>query len=713
MPAGPSHIYFFLDPMDRSVYWEMGLLGFSATPRPLVYTPNGWKEISIIDQRNIPTWTLDVDFTIPLDFVMDGAQILKTWFSTRGTEDPLFMAIMEQKIFYDGANYYYYYTLLYKSQVDFSSYKHTGPSVSVNMLDQGFAMQLKNNAAKTFQYNLADSHLLAPIYFDGIELTEKGNFQVIDGVDFSDAAIDRFAVPFAFLNAEGTSAGVQFKLQEFESYANEATYITTSGNWCAKAEETNPGPITLHGLGQFQFKCTRNDADEGQFFLQFRGSLGQKLDLHFTPNEVLVVGRTYTFAINLPITLAPGEALFLTGFITSTTLGAITHSVSFLPESKMSFQFTNRFVPTFVKAFDIFEVFSMLITSLTGRRFVAAPSNMLSKVGLKIAITSGDGIRGIAGAILKLTWNNFWSLVNMYEDPAIYVIGNQVFMERKEDAADFLSIIDLGQVSGFSSSIANSLKFNLMKIGSPNQDYGATNGKDEFNTTLEMGAPVSSVSTEVDFISDIRIDGFGAEFERTGLDGKDTTDSTADGAPFAFHIEDSPVIKTIGTITQPAFRFNRDLNPFCTGVLSPSSVINLALSPKQCLYRKGNYLLSILNMLEGKQLTFQTLDKNQLLQVNKPGSRPVIENANENIGDLGTPYFKPVFYDFTAMNSTDIIQVRKRNPRAVIRFSVDDITYTCLPIKEGVQPATDAAQAYQMLAGADNDLTLLNNYYGD
>jgi hypothetical protein len=443
--------------------------------------------------------------------------------------------------------------------------------------------------------------------------------------------------------------------------------------------------------------------------------MGQSIPLSVSPAGPLVVGHIYRVDTNVPLTLALGEAFFLVGRVANTSWlpGKIT-SIKFNPNSIFGVRFVNRFKPSLVKAFDIFEVFSLLISSMTGGTFVAAPSAMLSRIGLKIAITSGDGIRGIPTAILKITWNIFWSFVNTYEDAGMYVIGNQVYLERKEDCTDFTSIIDIGQVSGLGVSPNNDLKFNLLKIGYPSQDYGETNGKDEFNTTLEMSVDgVTSVSTELDYISDVRTDGFGGEFIKTGLDGKNTTDNTADGSPFAIQIMDNPTLVTVDGTALQAYLFDRTLNPYATGLIFPATVFNLKLSPKQCLYRKGNYLRSCLDKLEDKQLTFNTLNKNQALQVIPPTGRPVIEAANETIGDLGTPFFKPVIYDCTGLATSDIIQRRKQNPRAAIRFRVDDITYTCLPMKEGVQPATDAAQAYQFLAGPDNDITLLNNYYGD
>lgn len=719
MPAGPSHIYFFLDEQNRSVYIDNGILAFSSSPKPLQFTPDGWKEISIVDQRNINQWSLDVDFTIPLTFVMDGAQILKIWFSTKGTEVPIYLVIMEQRLFYDSstvpATYYYYYTLFYKSQVAFANYSHQGARVSVNMLDQSFPLQLKNNASKTFQFNLSDSHLPAPIYWDGIQLKQTGNFEIIDGVHIPADNIPaesayNFIVPMAYLNSEGESTGISFQDQAFNTA--DIADLANSSNWFAKSNSQALGPITITPQGPISFTCVNNQSGHGTFQMRYMSSLGQFILITPTP-VVLTTGQSYTINLNIPVTLQVGEALFLVGEVIVNGLIHELVNIEFNPGSLIGISYVNRFKPTLVKAFDIFEVFSLLISSMTGGTFVAAPSAMLSRVGLKIAITSGDGIRGIAAAILKITWNNFWSFVNMYEDAGMYVIGNQVHLERKEDCTDFTSFIDIGQISGLGVSPNNDLKFNLLKIGYPSQDYGETNGKDEFNTTLEMSVAVTSVSTELDYISDVRGDGFGGEYIRTGLDGKDTTDNTADGSPFAIQIVDNPSTVTVEGMPQQAYLLDRTLNPYASGLIFPATVFNLKLSPKQCLYRKGNYLLSCLNMLEHLQLTFNTLDKNQALQVIPPTGRPVIENANETIGDLGIPYFKPVTYDCTGLATSDILQRRKQNPRAAIRFSIGEITYTCLPLKEGIQPATNAAQAYQFLAGPDNDITQLNNYYGD
>jgi hypothetical protein len=710
MPAGPSYLYLLQDEMHRSLTWQYGLMGYSSLPSPLIYTPDGWKEISIVDQRDMITWTLDVDFTIPLNFVGDGGQILKTIYSTKGTEEKIYLVILEQRLFYDGSQYYYYYTLFYRSRLDWSTYVHDGPKVSINMLQQDFAISLKNNSSKTYQYKLSDSSLPAPIFFDGIKLRESGNFIVIDGVDIVNPlpTFYDFYIPLSFLNSEGRSAGISFQSQQFE----QANPPLNTANWFTESNSQATGPITVHIKTVFSIKVTRDDSGSGELRIRLESNMGQNIQIALFNG--VVVGNTYTIPVEMDITVAVGEQFYLAGFIAVNPTGGGQHfGFMFNPGGDFAASFDNRYRSSYIKAFDIQEVFSLLVNSVSGGEFVAAPSTLLQRTGLKLAITSGDGIRGIDGAILKITWKNLWSLANTYEDPGMYLIGNKVYMERKEDCLDPSSIIDLGEVSGFKDSPANDLKFGKLTIGFPNQDYGEANGKDEFNTTLEMGSPITSVSNEVNFISDIRGDGFGMEDIRSGLDGKTTTDNTADGTPFVMHIEDNPSNVTVGVTTTLAFKLDRTLNPYATGLLFPETVFNLALSPKQCLYRKGNYLIGCLYQQETKELTFQNLDKNQALEVRVPGQRPVIEKANEVIGDLGTPYFKPVIFEFTGRSPSDILQRRKANPRALIGLTLQGISFTCIPQKEGIQPSTEAAQAYQVLARPDNDITLLNNYYGD
>ncbi len=716
-------LYFFTDSMGRYLFMDGDNMNTSPDPKPLQFTPDGGRETSLQNQRNQQYWGLDRTFSIPLNFVGDGALILKTIFYTRGTEFVINFAIAEQKLFDDGSQYGYYYAPFYSSQVDLSTFKHDGAKVSVSMMEKGFPAMLKDNAATTYEYKLSES-TNPKILHNGIKLYEKGNLTLLDSINIENGIFNNFTAPMVLGTTEGQSAGITFGSQTLEAIPN-AAYYATSQNCFARAAVENTGPVTVFLDGMFKTVWTNYPV--GVLTNLFMKLIIKHVDNTFSqvtiPHTVFSGTGSSTGTVllwdftGMSVDLAPGEMLFMVGTINTGT--GVAASIQFLPDGKLTASFTNTYRTSQIDYFTFSEVFAKLIGSITKHTFTTSISSDIVKPGFKIAITSGDGIRSLSTATLKLTFNNLWSFINAEWDAAMYVVEKVVYLELKEKSIDFDTYIDLGEVSKLVPSPATDYLFNRIKAGYPNQDYGETNGKDEFNTTAEWKAPISTITTEKDFISDIRTDSFGIEFIRSNLDGKTTTDDIGDGTPFAMHIEDAPfdfdiTLPIFGTVIHLGtfVKLNRDLNQYATGILSPETVFNLIFSPKQCLLRHGNYLASCLNWHESEKLTFQTSDKNQLLAVNDPAGA-IIENADVPISTLGTKYFLPVLFDMTSRVSNSIIPLLKANPKYTIRFTWEGIQYKGIPIKIGVQPSTQAAQQVQVLCSADNDLLPLINSTGD
>jgi hypothetical protein len=91
---GKSHIYFLVDEMNRSLYADGDIVKVSGVPRPLVFTPDGWTKIEINNQRNTKYFALDRSFSVPLDFVEDGAVILKDAYYKKGVEAKVYLVML-------------------------------------------------------------------------------------------------------------------------------------------------------------------------------------------------------------------------------------------------------------------------------------------------------------------------------------------------------------------------------------------------------------------------------------------------------------------------------------------------------------------------------------------------------------------------------------------------------------------------------------------
>src|ERR1051325_10685670 len=120
---GKDFIYFLLDENNNSYYQYGDTVLLSASLKPLEFTPDGWKKIQIQNQRNGTYFALDRSFTIPLEYVKDGAQILKYIYYNFGVEAKVYMSICEQRLYFDSTHYGFYYTLLYRGEIDLANFK--------------------------------------------------------------------------------------------------------------------------------------------------------------------------------------------------------------------------------------------------------------------------------------------------------------------------------------------------------------------------------------------------------------------------------------------------------------------------------------------------------------------------------------------------------------------------------------------------------------
>jgi len=100
MFQGSSYLFAIQDKDFR--FWKLdnGVIKCTAAPYFLEFSPAGWQEISVQNIRNKKYWGIDRSVTIPLSYVNDGATILKHIFLTKGLEEPVYLSILEQQLFY-------------------------------------------------------------------------------------------------------------------------------------------------------------------------------------------------------------------------------------------------------------------------------------------------------------------------------------------------------------------------------------------------------------------------------------------------------------------------------------------------------------------------------------------------------------------------------------------------------------------------------------
>ena len=178
-----------------------------------------------------------------------------------------------------------------------------------------------------------------------------------------------------------------------------------------------------------------------------------------------------------------------------------------------------------------------LLDNISGNVPHSLQTNLLDNYQ-HLVVTSGDALRRLKDAVIKTSFQDCFKSYNAILCASFSISGTHSFFERRDFVYNSASIsLNTGETSGFEWEWAKELFFNLIKVGYPSQDYGALNGKLEFNTTAQFSVPAATKKT-YEIVSVYRGDPYGATYTWLNLEGKTTTDSNNDNDVFILNTID-------------------------------------------------------------------------------------------------------------------------------------------------------------------------------
>lgn len=706
---GKDFLYFLTDELGRSYYVENGIVKVSAQPRPLEYTPEGWMEILVQLIKNQKYFALDRGVTVPLDFVEDGAIIVKDAYYKKGGKAQLWLVMSKQELYYDGIEYGYSYKGVYRGALDFSEFNHTGPKVTISISEDGPVKYIKANENAIYEIDV-DVPEAMKIKMDGIRLRGTKRFVVIDptynhGIDGGVKEM----IPMQETNSEGYFFNIGFassagSITDADYDFIQGEDLSTSDKWNGVISEADSVSYSIHFEGKIMVeRGTGAYASRVGFDIKLETSTGRLFTLgnisnDFGPFDTAV---PYSFSIDsAEITLFKDETFFI---YQVPTAFQSTNRWHYEEGAIFEYHTKDRYKTTYIKALPLLYVYKKLIEKVTGGRY-QADSTLLDD-NFNIPITCGDAIRGIAGAIIKTSLSKLFQAVN---SGAIWtagmgVIGGVIRIEKKDRWVDYSDPIDLGEVTNLSVKPAEDYIFNQLNIGYEPQDYDDVNGRQEFNNTSRYTGPETEVTKSLDLISPYRADSYGIEFTRINLEGKTTTDSSSDNDVSFIHVNATPINDPIEGIV---YTLNRDLNAFATGLIEPESVFNIYLSPSRCADRSGSFIHSCFYKMDGEFLTWQTTDKNADLATTNP---VVIEKSNKHIGSLAPALFTSNILEFEAPSPVNLLELHAASPGRAFKCRYLGIPLKGIAVKIGIRLGDYEVQTIQLLSAPDNDLEQLIN----
>lgn len=607
--------------------------------------------------------------------------------------------------------YAFWYKQTFRGEVDLTSFVHDGAYVTANNVEEGFAKHLKANENTVYELDLNDP---AAIYVkgDGVNLVNKTTFLSVDSLQATNGVniYKSRWLPLTFIQTEGTLVnGAVLDTDQLES-SSDVSHNDT--DYPDNYFYTATGNVSI----RFRFPVTAKLIDGISSELYVKNSNGTRHQLLIlnsdNPASSTPFIKTQTFNVDVTVPVAAGEKLYLISELQDSLFISGVAGGQF-DEFNFTFEYTSRFAATYIKALRGIDVFRMLLEKMTAGEFTADDCPYLDvTTGYgDIVFTSGDAIRGFDDAVLKISFSQYMSFWNTFDEVGLKQTGNKIKQDRKAILINTAELIDLGEIARPKISFNKEYPFNELSVGYPDikSEEGMLNGRNEFNTTFNWSMGTSNNVRKYEKISKIKASCYDIERTRIDTNAKESTDNRNDNDVYAIHIEDD-VTAGSGDIPDH-YQLDRELNDHLSGVENADSVFNVIMSPKRCVNRSGDYLQSCEYLATNKKLVFGTADRNKDMEyINGPDI--VIEKSDITIGDLDAKFFDPVTIAVETMAPSDLLDELDTDEWKCFQFSFQGQTYKGIALKNSINPSSNKSQTFELLSLAENDLTPLIDYYG-
>lgn len=688
MPQPIDFLISIVTEAGKSYVYNNGNVSTSGTPSPLKIGPNGIDGVEIKYGRSSKYFRVFRSFTTPLQFVRDGAKILRKVFYTIGFDAIIYLVIHRlNKSFGAG----WKHEFMYKGELNMVKSQDSDHEFSVEVMEGDIHKLFRANESTVYTIPVDE----VKVKTDGVDLFEKMIWEILPG-----SVSSKHVIGMVFINNEGQSLGVQ----HFTTYhsANPGTgdfhFISSSMDifnlrlqgtivvsWGAATSTVAPVPIKLLAI------TPANGSTPAVIRTFALGSYTQP-----APGNAsnLPQSTAETFAFDVTFNAKPGEIFWLYADGVPIVSGYKYWS------GRATLSYVARYPVTYTMGNRPVTLGQRLVDKIMGPGYIFQ-SSYLTKEWNNLVFTSGDAIRGFPDPVQKISWNDFYNSLNVPCNLSLRLKDNIVSVEKFEEAFKPNVSISLGEVKGLKKRVAENYLYNVIKIGWPDVSIEDVNGRNEFNVTHTYSTPIKKAPKEMDLVSKVVASMYDIEFTRINNDGKTTTNNQNDNKNFFLLVEKTPTDLPVVGIH---YKLLRETYDSVTGLLTPSTAFNIPLSPKRCLLAHSNYLASMLYFHKSGSVKFETGDRNHELKTEKSGVI-VEEKANVFVSKLGKPLFIPYVFTFESPIPKNIIHVMETNPDETIEFISEGETHYGFAEEIGIRPSTNPAMDTTLLFSSTVDMT--------
>lgn len=685
----------------------------------LKYSPIGWKEYGTAWERHKEGYGYGRKFIVKLQFVGDGYDLMRAEYEKYDIEANVQLEIHKLD------RQEYIYSLDFVGDVDFSNVKDNmfdGGIFDVQINEAGFAKMLSARSKDTFEIKLPDTILIDQpanawqecewdIYVERHTYENSVAYYNIGNSDISSHLLQALQpqpihdwFPYHSVPDHDAFKGYANPILKFRKYNDKLEPLTLKFEFDGsfKIENDTPGDDPEGNFSAWVgiWEVDENgdithEVEEIEYpFVYAPVQYGDYPNIHFSFEKRL------TFECAITLRFCQGEG------------GTDEYGSSLLTQGKFTMKgWSEQLLDPFpIKAIRAYDVFLELVDKIKGDVSIASvQSNILDTGILKnVYLTSGDAVRGIDGAVLKTSFNDFFESLDAVVGVAMFIYPSTdypntyksvISLEKYADAFRDEEILNLGKVKNLSISPYRDAIFNYIKVGSEDRDYEAANGRFEFNTLNEFSLPITRISNERVFVGAYRTDSFGITDLRLSYKQKSTASSDSDNSVFMIH-----------TMMSGGNRVPYSLQKIDGDEMQVlrKGIFNLFFTPKRCLMRQEGRIASVLQKSMNPVATYQTTAKSDANLTSQLLGDPmyadasaIIERSDYRI-DLSKAIFWAKMYEFTARVPVNLATLMSQKIGGYVSFEYQGKKYKGFPYYVSESPPTNSAQEIQLIAYPGN-----------
>lgn len=696
--------------------------------------PRNWEGSLINWARSDKYYGMIRSFTQPMDFVLDGATILREQFYQYGIGAQVQLEIAK----FNASTYNY--EVFYLGDIDFTNFKDTGSIdgyiVTVNLVQGGIMKAVKAYEDVKYTIPLAGQQIVNPT---PIKLNENCDYIL---TAYADGVEDGYPGLRIVNNDQKSTVN---SVQDLDNIPAPPPDFSTENAWFFRATTDGNVKITateilgtiIAGIVHVHYNLSIYRSDN---------------TIAYTLLDVNVTDPTYPFGINFEtvIPVLAGEKLFLYGRF-------FDHGEVEIAEGQLSLAYSTISPNSDVLAVEPFYLFSNLMKQMNGNVPVPCQSYLLKDwQGLKI--TCGDAIRPVitsdvqsgdtmnpgqeytvvfgtvtygfsiypinsiiiatasyptfttsddgylqtnnAAPAIVTSFTDFFKAMNAilnvgWGTQTIGGVEYSVMEKKSYFYQNTLKAISVGEVGSFGLSVYLPYLYNSVKYGYVDQTYDQINGITEFNSQANAQFPLTVINKELDLVSPYRADSTGVELIRVNLSnsGSGNSNTSGNNDVFLIHCNDFPAGdgKYVPLVV-PSF----------SGV--DTNLYNMMISPKRNLLRHGDYLHGILDKLDGENIVFTSALKNYNLISTDITSLVVSERANISIGSLPLKLFLPYEAEILVKEPFNMLDLVDKYPTGYIAFTVNNNPYGGFIIDSNTDTDQNKPQKIKLLYTPDSQM---------